>query len=41
MRSPVLVGVGPRKEAPMLKSTRKQIKYIVSSFAAVVFAVNC
>jgi hypothetical protein len=25
----------------MIKSTRKQIKYIVSSFAAVVFAVNC
>jgi hypothetical protein len=25
----------------MLRSARKQIKYVVSSFAAVVFAVNC
>lgn len=33
---------GPkRKETSMIKSARRHLKYVVSSFAAVVFAVNC
>jgi hypothetical protein len=33
--------VPARGEVQMLKSARKQVKYVLSSFAAVVFAVNC